>query len=448
MADLSFLETDSNEIYRKIITSLEESVDEPLYPGDERRVFGDSLVALFVSVFNEVNEACKQKMLQYASGEVLDAIGERYNCTRLPATSAETVLRFSMKDSIQNNVLIAKGTKVTPNNEVYFETSEAAVLQAGTSYIDIPAIACETGEAYNGYAVGSLNQLVDLVPYIDEVTNIEVTHDGDDGEPYPEDDDGIGDNHYRERIKLAPTALSAAGTEDSYRYYAKSADASIADVAIISDVEEVSKTLTIHGGCAFLGGFGFMPDTLIVEGCTVGTDYTVTYADNLLTIMFAGDKANLESCDITISHDMAGKVLIVPILAGGKIPDADMLEKISEICSAEDVRSMTDLIEVRAPKQVSYDIEMVYYTTAENESDCVNTIEGIGGAIELFKEWQGTKMGRDINPDKLRSLCLAPEQGTGCSRITIVSPEYTTIGTAEVAVFSGNLKVSHVVAEE
>ena len=97
MADLSFLETDSNRIYENVISALEESAGEPLYPGDERRIFGDALVALFVSIYNEANEACKQKMLQYASGEVLDAIGARYNCIRIAPTTAKTVLRFSVK---------------------------------------------------------------------------------------------------------------------------------------------------------------------------------------------------------------------------------------------------------------------------------------------------------------------------------------------------------------
>ena len=448
MADLSFLETDSSGIYEDIITSLEESVNEPLYPGDERRVFGDSLVALFVAVFNEVNNACKQKMLQYASGEVLDALGARYNCTRLQPTAAETVLRFSVNEVMPSNIIIAEGTRVTPDNEIYFETKEAAVLQAGSLFVDVEAKASETGTAYNGYAIDTIKQLVDLVPYIDDVTNIVVTHDGDDGEPYPTQDDGSGDEHYRERIQLAPTSLSAAGPEDSYRYYAKSADASIADVAIISDLETISKTLTLHGGCAFLGGRDFLIDSLTVEGCTPGTDYTVSYEDALLKITFLGDKASAESVNITINQEMAGKVLIVPILKGGVIPDEDVLNKISEICSAEDVRPMTDLVEVRAPEQVQYDIEIVYYTSSAEESDCVNTIEGPGGSLEQYTEWQGTKMGRDINPDKLRSLCLAPSSGTGCNRIEVVSPSYTTVGKAQIAVFSGNLTVSHVVEED
>lgn len=447
MADLKFLETDSNEIYENIVTSLEKNVNEPLYPGDERRIFADALVALFVAVFNEVNNACKQKMLQYASGAVLDALGARYNCTRLPATSAKTVLRFSVKEAMSGNIIIEKGTRVTPDNEVYFETTESAVLQAGSFYVDVNAQSTETGEAYNGYPIGTIKQLVDMVPYIDDVTNMVETYDGDDGEPYPTEDDGSGDEHYRERIQLAPTSLSAAGPEDSYKYYAKSADASIADVAVISDVETITKTLTVYGGCAFIGGRELLPNTLIVAGYALGTDYTVSYTDELLVITFLRDMTSVDTVDITIEREMAGKVLIVPILSGGEIPDDDMLKKISDICSADDVRPMTDLVEVRAPEQITYDIEIVYYTSSDEESDCVKTIEGAGGTLEQYVEWQGTKMGRDINPDKLRSLCLAPADGTGCNRIDVISPSFTTIGRTQIAVFSGNLIVSHVVEE-
>lgn len=447
MANLTFLETDSKEIHENIITSLEETVNEPLYPGDERRIFADALVALFVAVFNEVNNACKNKMLQYASGEVLDTLGARYNCNRLPATAAKTVLRFSVNEPLASNIIIASGTRVTPDNEVYFETTESAVLQAGSFYVDVNAKSTETGEAYNGYPVGTIKQLVDMVPYIDDVTNMVETYDGDDGEPYPTEDDGSGDEHYRERIQLAPTALSAAGPEDSYKYYAKSADASIADVAVVSDVETIAKTLTLYGGHAFIGGRNLLVNTLVVDGGTLGTDYTVSYEDELLMITFQGDMASADTVDVTINRDMAGKVLIVPILAGGEIPDQDMLNKISEMCGADDVRPMTDLVEVRAPEQVLYDIEIVYYTSSDEESDCVNTIEGAGGTLEQYVNWQGTKMGRDINPDKLRSLCLAPSEGTGCSRINVVSPSYESIGRTQIAVFSGNLTVSHIVEE-
>lgn len=448
MADLSFLETDSNRIYNDLITALEESVGEPLYPGDERRIFGDALVALFVSIYNEANRACKQKMLQYASGEVLDAIGARYNCTRIAPTTAKTVLRFSVNSPMNGNILISAGTKVTPDNEIYFETTENVVIQAGSTSVTVDAIACETGANYNGYTAGMINQLVDLVPYIDEVTNIITTYDGDDGEPYPDVDGGVGDNSYRERIYLAPTALSVAGPHDAYKYHALSADSSIADVAVISEVEQKAKTLTVHGECAFLGGKNYIISTLVVSGLQPETDYNATYEDDLLTITLIGDVANRGTIDITISREMAGEVKIVPILEGGNIPDEDMLKKVKKACSASDVRPMTDLVLVEAPEQVEYDINITYYTTEDNESDCIETIEGASGSIQQFIDWQGTKLGRDINPDKLRTLCLAPGDGVGCKRIIVNSPAFTPLMETQIAVYSGNLTVNHVVEDE
>ena len=78
MAEISFIETDSEKLYNTVITTLEKSVGEPLYPGDERRIFGDAIVAVVLAVYSRANDACKQKMLRYARGEVLDALGERY----------------------------------------------------------------------------------------------------------------------------------------------------------------------------------------------------------------------------------------------------------------------------------------------------------------------------------------------------------------------------------
>jgi hypothetical protein len=42
--------------------------------------------------------------------------------------------------------------------------------------------------------------MVDLIPYISSAENITISGGGDDGEPYNE----IGDDKYRERIRLSP----------------------------------------------------------------------------------------------------------------------------------------------------------------------------------------------------------------------------------------------------
>ena len=445
MAELSFLETDAEAIYESVILSLEKEIKEPLYPGDERKIFGEAMVSVFVAAFNQVNSACKQKMLQYASGNVLDALGERYACSRIIATPAKTILQFSVSTPGNCNILIEAGTRATPDNSVYFHTLENAVLQAGDTKIDIVAECTQTGEKYNGYLVGSINQLVDLVPYIDSVQNITITSNGDDGEPYPEEDGGVGDEHYRDRIRLAPKSLSVAGPRGAYEYYAKSADASIADVAILSDIQILSKRVSVINGRAYVGGRGYVPSSISIENAIAGIDYTVTYDDELLTIILEGSFADREALDFTIERDMAGQVLIVPILYGGKIPSEDVIQKVYDVCNADDVRPMTDKVIVEPPEQVSYDVNIVYYTTPNEESDCIDSIEGEEGAIAQYIEWQDTKMGREVNPDKLRALCLAPRTGTGCQRIIINSPDYKILNIKQVASFSGNLKVSHIV---
>lgn len=103
MSDLKFIETDAGKVYDTILGDLENGVREPLYPGDERRIFGESLAQVIVSVYNSVNDACRQKMLRYARGSVLDALGENRDTPRLNPTYATTTLRFGITESMASN---------------------------------------------------------------------------------------------------------------------------------------------------------------------------------------------------------------------------------------------------------------------------------------------------------------------------------------------------------
>lgn len=232
--DFDFVETDSAKLYTTIIESLMDSCQEALYPGDERRIFGEALVAVLVSVFSMFNDEAKQRTLQYARGSVLDAIGERYNLGRIEATSATAVFRFSVSDVRDENIIIPAGTRITSDGNVYFATQETAVLSAGDTYVDIVGACSVAGTSYNGVAPGLIATLVDLIPYIAGVSNITETAGGDDGEPYTDE----GDNKFRERIRLAPAALSTAGPESAYRYFVMSADADIIDAAVICPEDE------------------------------------------------------------------------------------------------------------------------------------------------------------------------------------------------------------------
>lgn len=228
MAETNFVETDSAKLYTAIIGSLMDSCNEALYPGDERRIFGEALVAVFISLYNEFNDKMKLRTLRYARGDVLDAIGERLAVTRLAPSSASATFRFYASAVMTENIIIPAGTRITTDGSVYFATEAIAVLPAGESFADVPAVCITGGSAYNGFTAGSIATLVDLIPYISAVENITTTSGGDDGEAYTTE----GDDKYRERIRLAPSTLSTAGPESAYRYHVLSADPDIVDVAI------------------------------------------------------------------------------------------------------------------------------------------------------------------------------------------------------------------------
>lgn len=379
---INFIEVDAGEIYNMIITALETKVSEPLYPGDERRLFGEAVAAVMVAVFNKLNDDARQSLLRYSRGTVLDAIGERVDTPRLDPNKASTVLRFSMPQAIGQNVVIPAGTRATPDSTLYFATARPAVLAAGETFVDVEAEATEGGAAYNDYRPGTVSTMVDLVPYISKVENTDATHGGDDGEPYTEE----GDDAYRERIRLAPAKFSTAGPEAAYKYYALSADPQIRDVRIVSD-------------------------------------------------------------------QAAGTISIIPLMDDGGSPSEDVAARVLEAANAATVRPLGDKVTVEAPTFQDYDLELKYYVTQETEAAAIETIEGQGGALDQFINWQGGMIGRDINPDKLRALVLCPhwESETplvGAIRVDVTAPSYTILDERSVARYSGKATVTHEVVKE
>lgn len=446
--NIHFMKTEAAEIYQDLITSLEECVDEPLYPGDERRIFGEALCAVWTNLFNAADDAGRQSLLKYARGEVLDAIGEMFGVSRLPGTKAKTMLQFRVSSPLDFNIVIPQWTKVTPDSNTYFATDEAAVLTAGSLSVDVEASAVETGSSYNGFVENTLKTLVDLIPYIATVTNTEITSGGDDGEPYTEE----GDNRLRARIRLAPSAFSTAGPEEAYIYWAMTADSDIADVRAFSDVETIRRTLQFYDGRAFQAGDRLIPETLFVYSADgdlleEGVDYDVSYIDHLLSLINLNEEEPLETVNIEIQQTLEGRVKIIPLMTGGLQPDEDTMAKILEVINEKRIRPMTDLVEVQPPQYVDFDIEICYYCTPDTESSVISTVETTGGAIDHFLEWQQSAIGRDINPDQLRRFILRPDWADGLEaayRVDVVAPAHVTLDETQVAHWSGSLKVTHV----
>lgn len=172
-----------------------------------------------------VDRAGKQDLIKYSYGEFLDNIAANKGVTRLPAQAAEVTVRFRLPSARRDAVGIPAGTRVTSGDGIYFGTTEYAEIPAGDVYVDIPCVCQMTGAVGSGLAVGSINTLVDLLPYISSVSNIEESQGGAD----VEDDESLAD-----RVYLAPSAYSVAGPRDAYIYHTKAYGAAVGSVNVSS----------------------------------------------------------------------------------------------------------------------------------------------------------------------------------------------------------------------
>ena len=256
-----FVKTDAASIKDYLMGIAEKGCNTTLYDGDERRVFIESVITpIAVGLYNVIDDTAKQKMRQYARGEVLDAIGGS-QVVRLQAQKATTTLRFKLDEIKGENILIPAGTRVSTTDDHYFSTDSDATIEAGALTVDVSATAENGGSEYNGFQPGLIAVIIDAVN-CDSCENTVESSGGDDGEPY----DTEGDDRYRERIALYQDSLSVCGTANGYRYYALSADASVVDANVISTEEEEIQSDY---------------DVIIYIICKVGDTITVPDAETL-----------------------------------------------------------------------------------------------------------------------------------------------------------------------
>lgn len=116
-----------------------------------------------------------------------------------------------------------------------------------------------------------------------------------------------------------------------------------------------------------------------------------------------------------------GSVDVYIVEAGGSLPGEELQNTVLAYLSDETRRPLTDKVSVKVPETTSYDINMTYYLG--KGIDAETTRRNVENAVADYVTWQDSKMGRDINPDKLIQLCLT----AGAKRVEITAPVFTKI---------------------
>ena len=225
MSDINFVTVDANTITNELINDFETYTGDILYPGDARRIFLQGFAYVVVNLLSSINTTGRSNLLRYAFGDTLDALGELYGTPRFESQKASTIIRFTLSELQADDVMIAMGTRVTPDGALFFATDVILIIPAGNISGDISATATLSGTAHNNFIPGQINKLVDGNAYVASVSNTNTSSGGSETET---------DDDYRERIQAAPYSFSTAGPSQAYYYWAKNANVDVEDVSVVS----------------------------------------------------------------------------------------------------------------------------------------------------------------------------------------------------------------------
>lgn len=133
--------------------------------------------------------------------------------------------------------------------------------------------------------------------------------------------------------------------------------------------------------------------------------------------------------NVRITSPSPGIVQIRYLLKNGAVPKQESINGLKEFLSDSSIRPLTDKVEVLAPEQKKYSINITYYINRSNQA-MANTIqEKVNKAVLDYVVWQRSEIGRDINPDVLKQKIV----NAGAKRAEIVMPLFTVVDENSVA---------------
>lgn len=127
--------------------------------------------------------------------------------------------------------------------------------------------------------------------------------------------------------------------------------------------------------------------------------------------------------DVIANSPSAGVVSLYILMDDGTIATSETKNAAVEACRKEDRRPLTDFVQSADPVVVDYQIDVTYYLYRNGTIPASEMEKLVNTAIEEFKLWQSSKLGRDINDSRLHDMLMA----TGVKRVVIRSPSFKTL---------------------
>ncbi|MGN0014614.1 MAG: baseplate J/gp47 family protein [Candidatus Gastranaerophilaceae bacterium] len=345
-----FINIDAKADKEMLIKKYEKETDTTLYPAQDAMILINLMVYYANLVKTQMNEAAKLNLVECSKAPILDFLGRFKNCERTKAHPGVDVLKIVLNTTFSYNINIASGFQVkTADGEYIFVTTEDLIIPAGetTGYVEIESLIA-TSEV-NKYNAGEINTVISSAfSYIDSVENINGVTGGSDDE---------SDEHYIERILLAPEGFSVAGPEAAYIYFALSAHPSIIDAAV--DVPSDDATVEINN-----------VESVLTENTADNALYstTINYQTGEMQITLKEQLAAGTTINVKIPHPY--RVNIYTLTEEGETPQV-VLNEVSE--KLKPVKPLSDYTEVHSATVEDYTITGTVYLYSNADEKTVKT---------------------------------------------------------------------------
>lgn len=159
-----------DEIYNEMRSCFAEETGLEAGAGGDLAVRFYALAAQLHALYIQAEWTKRQCFPQTAVGEYLDQHATLRGVERKAAAAACGVLRFSVSTAAQSDLTIPTGTVCMTAGLVRFETTEDAVLEEGSRFVDVPAAALEVGTGGN-VAEGAIRSMVVAPTGVESCTN-------------------------------------------------------------------------------------------------------------------------------------------------------------------------------------------------------------------------------------------------------------------------------------
>ncbi len=228
LPDVNFVDKDVDTLLANMIAEYQNAYQistgksKTLAPGDPIRIWIYSQALRIYTAYQLIDQAAKNNLLKYSSGEYLENLGAMIGVTRKDATPAKVSQRFTKAQDQEFVVTVPKGTRVSAGGDVFFATTVDAEIPAEGEVI-VEAECTKPGTIGNNYVKKQITTLVDPIQYVVSTENTTQSMGGAD----IEDDDSL-----RERIFTKPESFSVAGPSGAYEYFVKDYDSTISDVKV------------------------------------------------------------------------------------------------------------------------------------------------------------------------------------------------------------------------